>query len=138
MRFLVESKPNLNIHNKYLEKHLIRANENNIFSFQILVYLIQNNCNLNSRELAGYSILHFACNAKNISLRYVKFLVKANCFVNVEDKNGNTPIHFAVMNQTISKDIIKYLIKKIKFDLNIKNKGGYSPLPFFVKIFSFL
>ena len=78
----------------------------------------------NSRELSGFSELHYACASKRVE-QVVAILAKGNIDTNHRDIYGETGLHLAAQNG--SANILSVLIEG-NADVNAQNDRGNTPL----------
>ena len=83
------------------------------------------NCDVNTQNNAGDTLLHLACQLGNQLV--IKFLTRVqSCNTFVSNNEGNLPLHFAISKQ-FPLDIVKLLCRG-RHILNSKNRIGDTPL----------
>ena len=83
------------------------------------------NCDVNTQNNAGDTLLHLACQLGNQLV--IKFLTRVqSCNTFVSNNEGNLPLHFAISKQ-LPLDIVKLLCHG-QHILNSKNRIGDTPL----------
>lgn len=93
----------------------------------ILVYndlIDRNDIDVNSRDIYGNSIAHYATYIKNDEFRN-KVFNNRKIDINVQNKDYITPLHDAITSEKMSVAIS--LIKNERINIKIKNKNGYTP-----------
>jgi ankyrin repeat protein len=85
--------------------------------------LINNNADVNSKDIDGFTPLHYACKQSNIEL--TQLLINNNADVNSKDIHGSTPLQYACKQNNI--ELTQLLINN-NADVNLKDIDGSTPL----------
>lgn len=101
--FLINSST---IEKIYCQRHLFQAAKYNFI--EIIKFLVSHGININSKDSAGKTALHYATEKNNKEI--VEFLISQGANVLVKDKNGSTLLHSAAMGNC--KEITELLISK--------------------------
>ncbi|ORY21449.1 ankyrin, partial [Neocallimastix californiae] len=86
---------------------------------------------VNSEDINGKTILHYACMYEDID--FVQFLIKHGANINKEDMEGNTPLYYAYKANYLNNELILYLIDNGAY-LNNKEKNIDALLSHFCSI----
>jgi hypothetical protein len=89
---------------------------------QVLTYLIENKCSLETPTFGGLRPLHHACNKNNEKI--VRMLIAAGVFVNAIDDNGDTAIHYAS-----SRGVLNIVVALIEGGAAIGTSNGQGVTP---------
>jgi len=101
--------------------HVCKASE---FShLQLLVFMLENGANLNSKDKDDWTPLHFA--AVNGHLSVVEYLVNQKADINEKNKDDCAPLHYAAQRGYLS--VVEYLFNQ-KADINAKDNIRMTPL----------
>jgi len=84
--------------------------------FEIVKFLLEQNCSVNMVSGALRTPLHIACSRNNKEI--ISLLLENKSNPNLQDQNGNTPVH--ILSEQGKSDLLN-LILKYEPDLNIKN-----------------
>ena len=93
--------------------------------FQLFMYLVENNYQLNFKNKHGETYLHLAIKYNRLPM--VKLLLDFNISINTKNKKQLTPLSYATYFKRI--EMIELLIKK-KASVNAKNNANIPPLYF--------
>lgn len=108
----------------YLTTPLMRASmsdENNNF----LKWLIKNGANINQKDSADWTALHFSCEYK--CKRNIELLIQSGASVNEKNNTGATPLlRLLAQNATENLELAKILIDN-GADPYLQNNSGVSP-----------
>ena len=75
----------------------------------------------------GQTPLHVACTTK--SLEYIQALIQLpTCDLNIQDDNGDTALHVAACSEWNSAEKVQCILDSGRYEPNITNKQGYTPL----------
>ena len=91
--------------------------------FNIVKYLVEKECNLESKNQDGETAFFIAC--KNGYINIVKYLISNHCSKGIRNQNGETALFAACQKGQI--EVIKYLISE-KCDTKTINREGKSLL----------
>ena len=97
----------------------------------LLKALTRETCNIDTRDLNGWTPLHYACFHGHLDL--VTYLIHTlKCDPNLKDNEGKTPLHmmcsFLSSEQEYSLKIVELLIDKAGCDCNAITNKGDTPL----------
>ena len=85
---------------------------------------MQNGAFVNYLDAEGESPLHWA--ARECLFPVVDFLIKEHSLPNLQNEDGETPLHLAISSE--DSFYIDNLLNLSKFDLNVIDRSGASPL----------
>ena len=85
----------------------------------IVKYIVSNGINVNVKDDAGQTALHWS--ALFGSIEVAKYLVSVGADVNAKCNNGNTPLHLAALEENV--EFIKYLVSQ-GADINVKGRSN--------------
>lgn len=95
---------------------------------EYLRWFLKNGANVNQKDGAGWTALHFACEYKNLDS--VKLLIEAGADINSKNNMGATPLlRLLARNDARNQIILKYMIGN-GADPKIKNNSGISVFDF--------
>lgn len=109
------------INQGYGNRYLFDAVRNN--DIEKVKFIIENNVNVNERNLLGKTPLYEAASIGYLEL--VKLLVEKGADVNAKSNSGKTPLHEAASNGKL--EALKFLVEK-NADVNAKTNDGITPL----------
>ena len=89
----------------------------------IVIYLLKNGANVNSKDARGGEPIHIAAMQNRIDA--IKFLIRKGANVNARNDYADTPLHYAAFNN--STGAIRLLLDR-KAKVNQKNRSGATPL----------
>ena len=92
-------------------------------NIETIQYLIENNVNVNSRNMNGETPLHWCCKEGNIEI--AKLLIHHGANYTLTDFDRNSPLHWAV--EYNNHEIVSYLLSK-EVPLNGTNTNLLTPL----------
>lgn len=95
-----------------------------VLSANLVSFLIQNGAFVNHVDAEGESPLHWASRECNFPI--IDLLLKEHSLPNLQNEDGETPFHLAINSE--GSFYIDNLLKLGKFDLNVLDKSGASPL----------
>ncbi|WP_127579446.1 ankyrin repeat domain-containing protein [Paenibacillus koleovorans] len=101
-------------------------------NFEIAMYLIENNINVNLTNLDGQTALHYISNFPSITI--AKEILNAGGDINIRDKFGNNALWTAVFNCKGKYYEMVELFMTKNPDVTSKNKAGRSPLDFAIQV----
>lgn len=101
-------------------------------NFDIAVFLLNNNIDVNMTNSDGQTALHLICINQDFDV--AEELLKKGIDVNLRDKYGNNAMWMAVFNCKGKNYKMATLLMKYKADIYSKNKAGRSPVEFAVQI----
>ncbi|XP_051157877.1 uncharacterized protein LOC127279521 [Leptopilina boulardi] len=84
--------------------------------------LLTPNISVNCQLQDGYTLLHFACKAKNLTV--VEQLLQCGADINAMDKHQMSPLHISI--KEFSVDVTRFLMKSA--DIEARDKFGETPL----------
>ena len=95
-------------------------------SNEMVRFLVQNNCDVNSQNRDGDTVLHIAIQSTKDNAEKVQCILKSGkCDSNIANYAKNTPLHVAVQKNDFR---IFGEILRNKCDINIQNNEGNTPL----------
>ena len=109
-------------------------NNNNISKL-----LIQNNADVNIKNINGYTPLINCCDSDNsdetiLLIDKIKLLIENNADINTQDHLGNTALHYAAIHSIRNKNMNKInILLKYQADVNIINHLGYNVLHYVIQ-----
>ncbi|WP_047153918.1 ankyrin repeat domain-containing protein [Aneurinibacillus tyrosinisolvens] len=101
-------------------------------NFDIALFLIQNNIDVNITNIDGQTPLHLICIHPNLEV--AKEILNKGGDINIRDKYGNNALWSAVFNSKGKYYGMVELFMQKTPDLTTKNKAGKSPLDFATQI----
>jgi len=137
IRFLVDhgADPNKKNNMGHFPLFCIFKDQTTVKLNEILIdrekYLIDHGACVNSEDINGKTILHYACMYEDID--FVQFLIKHGANINKEDMEGNTPLYYAYKANYLNNELILYLIDNGAY-LNNKEKNIDALLSHFCSI----
>lgn len=102
---------------------MIAVINQNLFIYDALID--RNDIDVNSQDIYGNSIAHYAICSSNDELRD-KIFNNPKIDINIQNNKLMTPLHYAINCE--NKEIAISLIKNERINIKIKNKNGHTPL----------
>jgi len=93
------------------------------FHLPLLVFLLENGSDINSKNKYGWTPLHSAAWYGHLSV--VEYIVNQKADINEKSTCNLTPLHFAADNGHLI--VVEYLVNQ-KADINSKNNHSWTPL----------
>ena len=93
---------------------------------KIFIKLLSLKCDINVRDVAGYTPLHYCCNGygNEVTKKMAELLLNAGADINARNRFGNTPLQ--EVSLVLQYDFITFLLDK-GADPYIKDNDGCSP-----------
>ena len=128
VRTLIEHKADITAKNKEgdMPVHIAAYNGR---GETIMALITEFGCDANIEDSDGWTLLHYACKAGNVSL--VQTLIEHKADITAKNKEGDMPVHIAVCNDI--GEVILALITEFGCDTNIANSNGWTLLHYACK-----
>ena len=97
------------------------------FSMEKIKYLVQNKCDVNSKDKHGMTPLILAAINQKVRLELISFLFENKAELNLCNPQNQNALLFASMNDSVTLEMIKYMVEN-KSDVNLKDTEKNSPL----------
>ena len=98
IKYLIESKSELNFNSKYKKSPLHLACKNRNSTLEIIKLLVESKSDLNLEDGDNNTPLHFACKNEKISYEIIQYLVESKSYLNYKNNYSCSPLHLAFKN----------------------------------------